>query len=183
MALSATPMRFQIALSHVDRNVYETLELKLAQHPSETRRYLMCRLFAYCALYEEGLAFSKGGLSSPDEPAISLHSLDGRLLLHVEIGTPSVERLHKASKAAPRLAVFTQHDPALLVAAVRGHKVHRLEAIEAYALPPQFLDDVSACIGERGATLELTITDGELYVVVGERSFSTPLARFALSGA
>ena len=183
MALSATPVRFQVALSHVDRNVYETFELKMAQHPSETTRYLLCRLFAYCALYEEGLAFSKGGLSSPDEPAISHHSLDGRLLLHVEIGSPSAERLHKASKASPRLVVFTQHDPALLVAAVRGHKVHRLEAIEAYALSPQFLDDVGACIGERGAALELTIADAQLYVVVGERSFSTALERFAISGA
>jgi uncharacterized protein YaeQ len=180
MALSATPVRFQVALSHVDRNVYETLELKMAQHPSETTRYLLCRLFAYCVLYEEGLAFSKGGLSSPDEPAISLHSLDGRLLLHVEIGTPTAQRLHKASKAAPRLAVFTQHDPALLIAAVRGEKVHRLEEIEAYALSPAFLDDVGACIGERGAALELTIADGQLYVVIGGNSFSTPLERVTL---
>jgi uncharacterized protein YaeQ len=180
MAASATPMRFQVALSHVDRDVYETLDLKMAQHPSETTRFLLCRLFAYCALYEEGLAFSKGGLGSPDDPAISAYSLDGRLLLHVEIGNPSPQRLHKSSKAAPRLAVFTHHDPALLIAALRGQKVHRIDAIEAYALSPQFLDDVAACIGERGASLELTIADGQLYAVIGDRSLSAPLERFAL---
>ena len=180
MALSATPLRFQVALSHVDRNVYETLELKMAQHPSETRRYLLCRMLAYCALYDEGLAFSKAGLAAPDEPAISQHTLDGRLLLHVEIGSPSPERLHKTSKAAPRVAVFTQHDPALLVASLRGHRVHRLEAIEAYAISPQFLDELSAHVGERGAGLELTIADAVMYVVIDGTSLSTPLERFAL---
>jgi uncharacterized protein YaeQ len=180
MAQQATPVRFKVALSHVDRGVYETLELKMAKHPSETTRYLLCRLFAYCVLYEEGLAFSKGGLSSPDEPPISLRSLDGRLLLQVEIGTPSAERLHKASKAAARLAVFTQHDPALLVSTVRGQKVHRLEAIEAYALGPAFLDEVASCVGARGAELELTIADEQLYAGVGGKSFSTPLLRIAL---
>jgi len=152
----------------------------MAQHPSETMRYLLCRLFAYCALYEEGLAFSKGGLSSPDEPAISQHALDGRLLLHVEIGNPSPERLHRSSKAAPRLVLFTQHEPALLLASLRGHKLHRAEAIEAYALSPQFLDDVAACIGERGAALELIIADGQLYLTIDAHSFSTPLERFSL---
>lgn len=183
MALSAVPMRFGVTLSNVDRNVYETLELKMAQHPSETTRYLLCRLFAFCVLYEEGLAFSKGGLASPDEPAISLRSLDGRLLMHVEIGNPTPQRLHKTSKAAPRTAVFTHHDPALLIAAVRGEKVHRIEAIEAYALSPQFLDDVAAVIGERGATLEVTVADGQLYVVIGDHSLSAPLERIALTGA
>jgi uncharacterized protein YaeQ len=182
MALSAKPLRFQVALSHVDRNVYETLEVKMAQHPSETVRYLLCRLFAYCALYEEGLAFSKSGLSSPDDPAMSCHALDGRLLMHVEIGNPSPERLHKSSKAAPRLVLFTHHDPALLLAALRGHKVHRVEAIEAYALSSQFLDDVAASVGERGAALELTIADGQLYVTIDARSFSTPLEQFSLAG-
>jgi uncharacterized protein YaeQ len=181
MAQHATPVRFKVALSHVDRDVYESLDLKLAQHPSENTRYLLCRLFAYCVLYEEGLAFSRAGLATPDEPPIALHSLDGRLLLQVEIGLPSAERLHKASKAAPRLVVFTQHDPLLLLAALHGHRVHRLAAIEAYAIAPSFLDDVAGCIGERGADLELTIADHHLYVGVAGKSFSTQLAPVALT--
>ena len=181
MALPSTPVRFKIELSHVDRNIYESLDLRLAKHPSETTRYLLCRLLAYCAVYQEGLAFSRGGLSTPDEAPVAQHSLDGRLLLHVEIGTPSAERLHKASKAAPRVVVFTQHDPAQLVAALRGHKVHRLEAIEAYALAPSFLDDLATCIGERGAEFELTIADQQLYVSIAGKSFSTPLEHVALT--
>src|SRR5687768_7465108 len=172
MAQQATPLRFKVALAHVDRDVYESLDLRLAQHPSENKRYLLCRLFAYCALYEEGLAFSRGGLSSPDEAPITQRSLDGRLLLHVEIGNPSAERLHRASKGAPRVVIFTQHDPALLVAALRGHKVHRLETIEAFALAPSFLDELATCIGERGAEMDLTITDQQLYVTVANRTLT-----------
>ncbi len=181
MASKSTPMRFQVTLSQVDRGVYETIEIKLAKHPSETDRYLLCRLFAFCVLYDEGLAFAKGGLSSVDEPALAQRSLDGRLLLHVEIGTPTAERLHKASKASPRVVVFTQHDPALLVASVSGQKVHRLESIEAYVLAPSFLDAVAVLVGERGAELDVTVADGQLYVNVAGQSLGTEIRRIELT--
>ncbi len=54
MAQTATPVRFKVQLSHVDRGVYEALDVKMAQHPSETRRFLLCRLCAFVLLYEEG---------------------------------------------------------------------------------------------------------------------------------
>lgn len=176
MAQTATPMRFKLQLSHVDRGVYESLELKVAQHPSETRRYLLARIFAFAALYEEGLAFSKGGLSSPDEPALSSHTLDGRLMLHVEIGTPSAERLHKASKASPRVVVVTHQPLAQLEAALAGQKVHKLDAIDVYVLDPVFLDAVDAHVGERGAELDVTISDGLLYVTIAGATAETAFA-------
>ena len=68
MALGATIYRVEIALSDVDRGLYESLDLRLAQHPSESLRYLVTRMLAYALSYEEGIRFSKGGLSSTDEP-------------------------------------------------------------------------------------------------------------------
>jgi uncharacterized protein YaeQ len=113
VALQATVYRFPVQLSHVDRGVYEQLDLRVGRHPSETERYLLARIIAYCLVIESSpdvkLEFSKGGLSSPDEPALSVHTLDGRIMCWVEIGNPSPERLHKASKAAPRVVVVTQH--------------------------------------------------------------------------
>jgi cyclopropane fatty-acyl-phospholipid synthase-like methyltransferase len=44
MALSATIHHFQVTLSDVDRNVYETLDLRVARHPSESARYLTTRM-------------------------------------------------------------------------------------------------------------------------------------------
>jgi uncharacterized protein YaeQ len=175
MAQTATPVRFKVQLSDVDRGVYEALDVKMAQHPSETRRYLLCRLCAYVLLYEEGLVFSKGGLSSPDEPPLSSRTLDGRLTLQVEIGTPSAERLHKASKAAPRVVVFTHQPLHLLTDALAGQKVHKLETIDVYAIDPAFLDDVDSHLGERGGELDVTVSDGLLYVTVDGAALQTPV--------
>ena len=61
MALTATVYHLPVQLSDVDRGVYESLDLRLARHPSETMRYLLTRLLAYCLCYEDGIAFSKGG--------------------------------------------------------------------------------------------------------------------------
>ncbi|HEY6723300.1 MAG TPA: YaeQ family protein [Polyangiaceae bacterium] len=170
MAIQATTRRFQIQLSNVDTGLYTTLDLRIAQHPSETQRYMLARVVAYCYLSdgdaESVLQFSKGGLSSPEEPALSRTSLDGRLLVWCEIGTPSAERVHKASKAAPRVVVVTHNDPKLLSERLGKGHVHRKEALELWGLEPQFLDELAAATNTRTSELELTIAERQVYVNV-----------------
>ena len=43
MALPATMRRFEIALADADREIYADLDLRVAQHPSESERYLIAR--------------------------------------------------------------------------------------------------------------------------------------------
>ena len=181
MALQATVYRFSVQLSHVDRGVYEALDVRLARHPSETERFLLTRLIAYCHLVEEGLEHSKGGLSNPDEPAMAIRSLDGRLLAWIEIGNPSAERLHKAAKAARRVVVVTHHDTQLMLKELSGKKIHRMEEIEVIALEPSFLDRLAEHIGDRGCAVELTITEGEMYVVAGGETIQTTLRKVVLT--
>jgi hypothetical protein len=100
MALGATVYVFEIRLADADRNVYETLSLRVARHPSESEEYLLTRVLAYCLEFTEGIAFSSGGLSNPDEPALAIRDLTGALQSWIEIGAPEATRLHKASKAA-----------------------------------------------------------------------------------
>src|SRR4051794_8263609 len=133
MALTATVHRFEIALSDVDRGVYETLELRVAQHPSETMRYLLTRTLAYALSYEEGIAFSKGGLSDTDEPPVSIRDATGILLMWIDVGAPSAERLHKASKAARRVAVFTSELTQLRREA-KGKTIHKADAIDVWPI-------------------------------------------------
>ena len=71
MALSSTILHFAVQLADVDRGVYESLELRVAQHPSETPAFMLTRLLAYCLEYREGIAFTEG-VSAGDEPALSL---------------------------------------------------------------------------------------------------------------
>ena len=178
MALSATVYHLQIELSDVDRGVYESLDLRVARHPSETMRYLLTRVIGYCLCYEPGITFSKG-LSSADEPAVWARDLQGSLLLWMEVGTPSAERLHKASKASPRVVVFTHGDVAALQKGARTKAIHKAESIEVYPLDGAFLDALDAAT-DRNARWSLSRNDGTLYVTSGEVSLETPIVRHSL---
>jgi uncharacterized protein YaeQ len=175
VALTATIYHFEIDLSDVDRGVYQKLDLRLAQHPSESMRFLLARAIAYCLFYEEGISFSKG-LSTTDEPAIWVKDLQGNVTLWLEVGSPSPERLHKASKAAPRVVVVTQHDPEVLKRQLRGREIHRQDEIEIYALAPIFLDAIETKI-DRHTRWELVRNEGELYATIGGQTFLAPLQR------
>jgi uncharacterized protein YaeQ len=173
MALPATMHQIAIALSDIDRGVYEALELRVARHPSETVRYMLTRVLAYALSYEEGIAFSKGGLSSPDEAPVSIHDPTGILVAWIDIGQPSAERLHRASKAARRVALFTTTDLALIQREAAKATIHRAEHLALCRIDPHFIDALDALVGRR-LELELVRTEGRLYVTVqgapGERA-------------
>lgn len=166
MALTATVSTFDIALNDVDRHVYEQLSLKVARHPSETEEYLWTRVLAYCLEYREGIAFSRGGLSDPEEPAILVRDLTGALQAWIEVGAPDAARLHKASKASPRVALYTHKDPRLLLRGYDGARIHKAEAVELYAVDRELLSGLVARLDRRVA-FSLSVTDGELYVDIG----------------
>jgi len=166
MALTATVHHVEVTLSDVDRAVYEKLDLRMARHPSESARYLLTRLLAYCLSYEEGIAFSKGGLSSTDEPPIAVRDPTGILLVWIDIGAPSAERLHKASKAARRVTLYTHFDPRLLQQEAATRAIHRVQEIEVWRFEPAFLDGLEGVLG-RSAVIELVRNEGKLYVTAG----------------
>lgn len=178
MAIASTLYRFDLDLSDVDRGVYVRLELRAAQHPSETMRYMLTRVLAYCLSYEEGIEFSRG-LSVPEEPAVWVKDLQGTVRVWIEVGTPSAERLHKAAKAVERVLVYTHHDVELLRKAVRGKTVHRSEAIEVYPVDSTFLDTLEA-LTQRGNSWSVARNDGEIYVSCGDRTATTRLAQVGL---
>lgn len=180
MALTATMHHVEVALSDVDRGVYESLDLRIAQHPSESRRYLLTRTLAYCLSYEEGIAFSKGGLSSNDEAPIAVKDPTGILLAWIDIGAPSAERLHKASKAARRVAIFTCSEMNQLRKEAATKAIHKVEAIEVFRFEPKFLDAIDAKM-ERNTKLELTRNDGQVYVAIGGETLEATLAAQSLA--
>jgi uncharacterized protein YaeQ len=181
VALQSTVYHLRIELADVDRGVYESLDLRVARHPSESMPYLLTRVIAYALLYEEGLAFGKG-LSATEEPALWIKDLQGVVRAWIEVGTPTADRLHKASKAAPRVVVFTQHDPDLLVEAARSRAIHKADQIEVYALEPAFLEELAA-LTDRNTRWTLLRNDGLLFVTVGDKSVSGPVTRHALAPA
>lgn len=180
MALTATVYHLPVQLSDVDRGVYESLDLRLARHPSETMRYLLTRLLGYCLSYEDGIAFSKGGLSSTDEPPISIRDATGLLQAWIDIGFPSAERLHKASKAARRVCLYTHIDESQLQREARERVIHKVEQIEVWRFEPSFLDELEQKV-TRNTKLEILRSDGMLYITVAGTTIESSPSRCSLS--
>jgi uncharacterized protein YaeQ len=164
VALTATIYNLEVQLADTDRGVYETLAFKVAQQPSESNEHMMARVLAYCLEYTEGIAFSKG-IAEPEEAAVFVRDLTGALRVWIDIGSPDAARLHKASKAAPRVVVYTHKDPAQLVRALEGERIHRSDQLELYALDRPLLDALVAH-RERRTKFDLTVTERHLYVSV-----------------
>jgi uncharacterized protein YaeQ len=175
LALGATIYTFDIELADSDRAVYQTLNLRVAQHPSETPDYLLTRVLAYCLEYTEGIAFSKG-LSDPDEPAVAVRDLTGALQVWVDIGLPEPERLHRASKAAPRVAVYTHKDPDQWAVRLADAKIHRADKLSVFALDRAWLAQWVARL-ERRMQFSLARSENEIYLTMGELTLQTVLAR------
>jgi uncharacterized protein YaeQ len=179
MALSATLYTLRVTLNDADRGVYQTLELRVARHPSETLPYMLSRVLAYCLFWEPEIAFSKG-LSTTDEPAVWVKSLDGRVKRWIDVGHPSAERLHKASKAAEHVAVCTFQDLDGFARGLGGARIHRAAEIELVGLPPSILAPLEAAM-ERRMEWDVAISDGQLYVTTAGQTLAGEITRSTLA--
>ncbi|MGQ4599184.1 YaeQ family protein [Nocardia sp. R6R-6] len=175
MALSATLYNFAVQLSDIDRGVYVELELRAARHPSETAEFMLTRLLAYCLEYEEGITFSDGGVSSTDEPAVLVRDRTGRVTAWIEVGAPDAERVHRGSKLADRVAIYTHRDPVKVLAQLAGKRIHSSEAIPLYSFDRGFIDSAVAAV-ERRNCVTMSITERLLYLDLNGTVHSTSIA-------
>ena len=178
MAQTATLYRFRIELSDVDRGVYESLDLRTAMHPSETYPYLFTRVLAFALNSAPGLEFSPGGLSDPDTPGIQI-SANGAVELWIEIGNPSAKKLHRASKAAKAVKVYTYKDPNALLREVEGKGVHKAEDIEVYALSSSLLSRLEEMV-ERDNKWSVIHNDGVITVSSPSRTEEGEIKRIRI---
>ena len=179
MALSSPVYNFDVTLADVDRGVYETLAIRAAQHPSESIEYLLTRVLAYCLEYAEGITFSKG-LAEPDEPAVVVRDLTGKITTWIEIGSPDADRLHKASKAAPRVVLYTHKDPAAVLRAYEGKRIHKSADIPVYAIDRALLAELAEVV-DRRTTMDLSVTEQTMYVGIGGRMLTGAIERHAIA--
>jgi uncharacterized protein YaeQ len=170
MALGATLYTFKIDLADSDRGVYQPLELRIARHPSETEDHLLTRMLAYCLEYTEGIAFSNG-LFESDQPTIAVRDLTGTLRVWIDVGAPEAARLHRAAKLAPRVAVYCNKDAAQLASRLRTERIHRVEALELYAVDRVWLASFSARLARR-MEFSLTVAERHLYLSSGEETLA-----------
>jgi len=174
MAIGSTMHTFTVHLADVDRGVYDELSLRIARHPSETAANVLLRVLAYALEYEDGIAFSEG-ISATAEPAVLVRDATGRMTAWIDVGAPDAARLHSASKAADRVAVYTHREPSRLAQAWAGKTIHRAADIPVYSFDRDFVDDAASAL-ERRSTLTVSVTERQLYLDVNGRFTSSAIA-------
>jgi uncharacterized protein YaeQ len=105
MAQKATIYKVELSVSDMDRHYYETHNLTVAKHPSETDGRLMVRILAFALNAHEQLEFTRG-ISTDDEPDIWQKSLSGELELWVELGLPGEKVLRQSCGKANEVIVY-----------------------------------------------------------------------------
>jgi uncharacterized protein YaeQ len=173
VALTSTIYNASVELNDVDRGVYESIALRLAMHPSETMEYMATRVMAYCLEYTEGIEMT-AGLSDGDEPAIVVRDLTGRITAWIEVGLPDADRLHRASKLAARVAVYTHRDIRILLGQLEGRRIHRAEELAIYSFAGDFIRELAAHF-ERRTAISLSVTERHLYLDINGHALATVL--------
>lgn len=174
MALKPTIYKLKLALSDLDREVYESFTLTVARHPSETLERMMVRVLAFCLNAQEHLVFCKG-LSDTEEPDLWCHSLDGKLKLWIDVGEPTVERIKKATRVAEAVRVYCFNN--------KANTWWDLNATAFCALPAavfQFQwNEIQKLtkLADRTMDVSVTVTDGSTYVATARGECEVGLRR------
>ncbi|TDR20712.1 YaeQ family protein [Marinicella litoralis] len=106
MAIKPTIYKLRIAISDLNREFYDSVQLTVALHPSENLERMMARIVAYCLNVQENISFTKG-LSQVDEPDIWVKTLDDQISLWIDMGEPAPDRVKKSSRLAPEVKVYS----------------------------------------------------------------------------
>jgi uncharacterized protein YaeQ len=162
MALGSTLYRFRVELADIDRSVYETLDLRVPCHPSETAERLVVRVLARAITHEEELEFGKG-LSTTEEPALWNRSAQGQVRTWIDVGKPSAPRLHRANKQATRVVVITTKSENVLRKEWSGQTIYEAHTIELIHLPESLVTGLAENLA-RTQTWFVTIQDDNLSV-------------------
>lgn len=177
----STIFTIAIDLADMDRGVYESLDLRVARHPSETMEFMLVRVLAYCLEYTEGIELT-AGVSSGDEPALLVRDLTGRITTWIEVGLPDAARLHRGSKAAGRVAVYTHRDARQLLSRLEGERIHRGDQLCIRAFDRGAIEAIAASF-ERRTSFSLSVSGGELHLSFGAQMLTVEMTEHRLDAA
>lgn len=173
MALPSTIYRASVQLSDLDRQIYEQLQTTIAQHPSETAERLLARLLAYALCFREELVFTKG-VGSGDEPDLWSKGPDGRVQLWIEVGLPDPEKLSKSCRHVERAILFAFGSGLNRWLPQHQAKLASIPNLTVVGLDFGFLSQLAGNL-QRVISWSLTVTEGNLYLTVGDQTLESSL--------
>ena len=173
MAISSTINKVSLNIADMDRHYYESHELTLAQHPSETDFRFMIRLIAFMVNANDQLCFTKG-LSTNDEPELWQKTLTDDIELWVELGQSDEKRIRKACGRAKEVIVYAYDErKAKVWWKQQQDKLQRFSNLKVFLINAKGVE----LMAKRSMQLQCNIQDGEIYLNDDSSDFTITLDR------
>lgn len=175
MALKSTINKATIHLSNMDRNYYDTLQLTIAQHPSETNRRMMIRLIAFVLNASENLQFGKG-VSDEDEAAIWRINYSEVIELWIELGQLDEKRLKKACNRAQQVKLYCYGSSVDTWWQQSKGKLNQFDKLSIES----FSEATSAALeqlADRSMEFQVSIQDGQFWLTCGDETLLIELTK------
>ncbi|QBG34974.1 YaeQ family protein [Litorilituus sediminis] len=168
MALKATIYKANIELADMDRHYYDSLNLTIAKHPSETEKRLMVRLIAFLLNAQPELTFGKG-VSNEDEAAISHTDYNGTIALWIELGNLDEKRLKKACTKAKEVKLYCYDTSTPVWWSQNAEKFKSYNNLTIEEFTP---DTVTALekLADRNMEFQVSIQDSQLWLTSGDET-------------
>ncbi|MES9850118.1 MAG: YaeQ family protein [Candidatus Thiodiazotropha sp.] len=163
MALKATVFKAEVEVSDMERGHYQTYNLTLARHPSETDERLMVRLLAFLLNADEALSFTKG-LSTDDEPDLWQKSLSNEIELWVELGQLDEKRLRRACGLAKQVIVYLYAEKSATVWWSQQQDMVRRFSNLRIAMLAVVGDTRLESLAQRNMSLHATVQDNQVWL-------------------
>jgi len=171
MAKSSTINKISLNIANMDKHYYESHDLTVAQHPSETDFRFMIRLIAFMANANERLSFTKG-IASDDEPDLWEKSLTDEIDLWIDLGQPDEKRIRKACGRAKQVIIYTYHEKKAKVWwQQQKEKCQRFNNLTVIHINAEGVDAMVS----RSMQLQCNIQDGEIYLNDDTSNFTITL--------
>jgi len=160
MAISSTINKISLDIANMDTHYYQSHDLTVAQHPSETDFRFMIRLIAFMANASERLTFTKG-IASDEEPDLWEKSLTNEIELWIDLGQPDEKRIRKACGRAKQVIIYTYHEKKAKVWwQQQQEKCQRFNNLTVIHINAEGVESMI----NRSMQLQCNIQDGELYL-------------------
>jgi uncharacterized protein YaeQ len=163
LALKATVFKAELQVSDMERGHYQTYNLTLARHPSETDERLMVRLLAFALNADEALSFTKG-LSTEDEPELWLKSLSDEIELWIELGQLDEKRLRRACGLAKQVIVYLYAERSASVWWSQQQEMVRRFSNLRLVMLSVVGDTRLEALSQRNMSLHATIQDNQIWL-------------------
>jgi len=174
MAISATINKVSLNIADMDRHYYQTHELTVAQHPSETDFRFMMRLIAFALNANEQLIFTKG-LCADDEPEIWQKTLSDEIDLWIDFGQLDEKRIRKACGRAKQVIVYTYDSgKAKVWWDQQANKLKRYKNLKVVHINVENVDSLV----QRKMDLQCNIQDGEMNLSDPEQNYAINFSHY-----